>query len=129
MGDSKFIESPLFIMAKHNELGKVGEKIASEYLITKGYTIRELNWRCDKVEIDIVAEINRRLVIVEVKSRSSDYVDPILSIDKKKQHNLVRAANAYINFFDLDREIQFDVITIIGSIDDRSEESRVGKGC
>ncbi|MDD2961971.1 MAG: YraN family protein [Muribaculaceae bacterium] len=102
-------------MALHNEFGKLGEKIAAEYLITKGYTIREQNWSCGKVEIDVVAELHQRLVIVEVKTRSSDYVDPLDSIDKKKQHNLVRAANAYINYWDLDMEVQFDIITIVGT--------------
>lgn len=109
-------------MASHNELGKVGERLAAEYLITKGYTIREINWRCGKVEIDIVAEKNRRLVIVEVKTRSSDYVDPLLAIDTKKQHNLVRAANAYINYCDINMEVQFDIITIVGTIDNYKME-------
>ena len=104
-------------MAQHNDTGSWGEQVATEYLITKGYTIRETDWRCDKVEIDIVAEINRRLVIVEVKTRSADFVDPLMAVDVKKQHNLVRAANAYINYYDLDIDIQFDIITIVGTRD------------
>ena len=104
-------------MAQHNDTGSWGEQVATEYLITKGYTIRETDWRCDKVEIDIVAEINRRLVIVEVKTRSDDFVDPLMAVDVKKQHNLVRAANAYINYYDLDIDIQFDIITIVGTRD------------
>lgn len=102
-------------MALHNELGALGEKIASEYLITLGYTIREVNWRCGKVEIDIVAEHNNRIIIVEVKTRSDNFIDPLMSIDSKKQHNLVRAANAYIHYWNLDREVQFDIIIIIGN--------------
>ena len=105
-------------MARHNELGKLGEKIASEYLLTKGYLIREQNWRCGKVEIDIVAEVNCRLVIVEVKTRTDDFVDPLDAVDAKKQHNLVRAANAYLNYTDLDMDVQFDIITIIGTPED-----------
>lgn len=105
-------------MARHNELGKLGEKIASEYLQTKGYLIREQNWRCGKVEIDIVAEVNCRLVIVEVKTRTDDFADPLDAVDAKKQHNLVRAANAYLNYTDLDMEVQFDIITIIGTPED-----------
>ena len=104
-------------MAQHNDTGSWGEQVATEYLITKGYTIRETDWRCDKVEIDIVAEINRRLVIVEVKTRSDDFVDPLMAVDVKKQHNLVRAANAYINYHDLDFDIQFNIITIVGTRD------------
>ena len=104
-------------MAQHNDTGSWGEQVATEYLITKGYTIRETDWRGDKVEIDIVAEINRRLVIVEVKTRSDGFVDPLMAVDVKKQHNLVRAANAYINYYDLDIDIQFDIITIVGTRD------------
>ena len=104
-------------MAQHNDTGSWGEQVATEYLITKGYTIRETDLRFDKLEIDIVAEINRRLVIVEVKTRSDDFVDPLMAVDVKKQHNLVRAANAYINYYDLDIDIQFDIITIVGTRD------------
>ncbi|MEG2243517.1 MAG: YraN family protein [Muribaculaceae bacterium] len=89
-----------------------------EYLVTKGYTIRETNWRCGKVEIDIVAEKDGRIVIVEVKTRSTDVIYPEDAVDRKKMLNLVRAANAYMNFYDLPHEVQFDIISIIGKIDD-----------
>ncbi|MEF9924604.1 MAG: YraN family protein [Muribaculaceae bacterium] len=105
-------------MAKHNELGQFGEQYAMEYLVTKGYTIRETNWRCGKVEIDIVAEKDGRIVIVEVKTRSTDVIYPEDAVDRKKMLNLVRAANAYMNFYDLPHEVQFDIISIIGKIDD-----------
>lgn len=109
-------------MACHNDLGKIGERIAAEFLITKGYTIREINWRSGKVEIDVVAEINQRLVIVEVKTRSTDYIDPIRAIDNKKRSNLVRAANAYINYWNINMEVQFDIISIIGNTDNYEME-------
>ena len=40
--------------------------MAVEYLIERGYTVRERNWRMNKLELDIVAEKNARLIIVEV---------------------------------------------------------------
>ena len=43
-------------MARHNQLGKAGEKEAVEFLIKQGFTIRETNWRMDKLEIDIIAQ-------------------------------------------------------------------------
>ena len=42
-------------MAQHNQLGKTGEERAAEYLISKGYIIRDINWRSGKMELDIVA--------------------------------------------------------------------------
>ena len=100
-------------MAIHNDIGKTGEQMAVEHLISEGYIIRDVNWRCKKSEIDIVAEKGTRLAIVEVKTRTSDFTDPAEAIDKKKIMNLVRAAREYINRFNLDMEVQFDVISII----------------
>jgi len=52
-------------------LGKRGENIACEYLVSRGYTIIDRNWRCRTGEIDIVARHANTLVVVEVKARSS----------------------------------------------------------
>ena len=58
-------------MARHNELGAVGEDIAAEYLVGKGYAVIERNFRRPYGEIDIVArETSGLLVFVEVKSVS-----------------------------------------------------------
>ncbi|MEG1999332.1 MAG: YraN family protein, partial [Bacteroidales bacterium] len=59
-------------MAHHNNLGKSGEYIAKEYLASKGYAIRDVNWRSGKYELDIVAMDGLQLVVVEVKTRSTD---------------------------------------------------------
>lgn len=102
-------------MARHNEFGKAGEQKALEYLITKGYIIRDTNWRCGRMELDIVAEKGNRIIIVEVKTRTSGIQVPYDAVDGKKIRNLVRAANAYINCFNLPHEVQFDIISLIGS--------------
>ena len=61
-------------MAYHNELGKIGEKLAAEYLINKGYEILAQNFYFDKAEIDIISKKdNNILVVVEVKTRNSDF--------------------------------------------------------
>lgn len=105
-------------MALHNEFGKLGEEKAQEHLIKLGYIIRELNWRSGKVELDIVAEKNNRIVFVEVKSRTSDIILPTEAVNRKKINNLIRAANAYIDFCNINNEIQFDIITLIGTPDE-----------
>lgn len=106
-------------MARHNKLGKEGEQAAREYLISKGYTVRETNWRLGHLEIDIVAQepAANRLHIVEVKTRSQvdTHYDPMQSITPKKINNLVSAANGYIRFYSLPMSVQYDVMIIIGT--------------
>ena len=104
-------------MAQHNQLGKLGEHEAVEFLIKQGFTIRETNWRMDKLEIDIIAqEPGMVLHIVEVKTRSTDeYFDPMRSITRAKKQHMVNSANAYTNYCQLQCEVQYDVIILIGS--------------
>ena len=104
-------------MAQHNLLGKAGENEAVEFLIKQGLTIRETNWRMNKMEIDIIAMGPGMLLhIVEVKTRTSDeYFDPMRAITRAKKRHMVNSANAYINYYGLQCEIQYDVIILIGS--------------
>jgi putative endonuclease len=59
-------------MAEHNDLGILGEQRAQAYLNSKGYRIRHVNWVIGKLELDIVAEKDDWLIVVEVKTRSTD---------------------------------------------------------
>ncbi len=101
-------------MARHNELGKEGEQRALQMLKAKGYTILETNWRNYKVEVDIIATDKDELVIVEVKTRSTDYFgDPEDAVGQAKARNLIRAAEAYIELKDVDMDVRFDIVSII----------------
>lgn len=102
-------------MAQHNELGKLGEKLAADYLIKKGYEILAQNFFYDKAEIDIIAKKDAKtLVVVEVKTRNSDFFgDPQEFVTPSKIKLLVKAANEYIISNDLDLEVRFDIIAVI----------------
>lgn len=101
-------------MAKHNELGELGEDLAVEELEKNGYEIVERNWRYKKAEIDIIARKDEVLAIVEVKTRSSDYFgDPQDFVNTKKIKMLVEAVNEYVNSKDLEVEVRFDIMAII----------------
>jgi putative endonuclease len=100
-------------MAEHNELGKLGEELAVDYLQQNSYDILETNWTYQKAEIDIIAQKENVLAVIEVKTRSStafglpqDFVKP------KKIQLLVKAVNQYIIANDLDVEVRFDIIAI-----------------
>lgn len=102
-------------MARHNLLGKIGEDLAAEYLIKNGYIVRERNWRINKLEVDIIAEKNNRIIIIEVKTRALDtIVNPLDSITPAKIRHMVNVANAYMRFNQLLHEVQFDIITVVG---------------
>ncbi len=100
-------------MAKHNEIGKIGEKIAEEYLLEKKYKILHKNWHYQRKEIDIVAVDKNMIVIIEVKTRTSTYYNlPSQTVTLQKQKFLINTANAYVNTFNIDLEIRFDIISV-----------------
>ena len=101
-------------MAEHNELGKKGEELAIDFLIKKGYTIRDKNYRYLKAEVDIIAQKEDILAIVEVKTRSSrDFGLPQDFVNQKKIKLLVMATDHYVISKDLDVNVRFDIIAII----------------
>jgi len=101
-------------MGKHNEFGKEGEKIATNYLLKKGYKVCYKNYRYLKAEIDIIARKEGILAIVEVRSRSSDFIENIAeTVTPKKIKLLVMAADNYVTEANLDVEVRFDIITIL----------------
>lgn len=101
-------------LARHNDLGKWGERIAVELLVSKGYAIKETNWRMNKLEVDIIAMKADRIVFVEVKTRSSSVVDPLMAIDRTRINHLCRAAAGYIRAYNIPHEYQFDIIIVVG---------------
>jgi putative endonuclease len=101
-------------MAEHNDFGKLGEELAVNYLIEKGYDILERNWRNIHKEIDIIARDGKDLVVVEVKTRQSDENgEPDMAVTRQKQTRLISAANAYLFQNKLDINTRFDIISII----------------
>ncbi|CAZ96259.1 YraN family protein [Zobellia galactanivorans] len=101
-------------MGKHNEFGKEGEQLAVDFLVDKGYRILHRNYRYLKAEVDIIAQKDEILAIVEVRARSNDQIIPIAeTITPGKIKLLVSAADHYATENDLDVEVRFDVITIL----------------
>lgn len=101
-------------MADHNELGNKGEELAVAYLIEQGYKINARNYRYDKAEVDIIAQKDDVLAIVEVKTRSTDdFGNPQDFVKQKQIKNLVKAVDAYILEEQLDLEVRFDIMAIV----------------
>lgn len=101
-------------MARHNELGKMGEDEAARYLKSVGYKIRSRNWKFYGYEIDIVAETDKFIVFVEVKTRTSkQFGNPEDFVGNARMKRMVDAAHHYLIEFDIDKDSRFDIIGIV----------------
>ena len=101
-------------MAYHNETGKLGEQIAEQYLLDKGWTIAARNYRSGKGEIDLIAWASPELLVfIEVKTRSSEaFGPPEISVDEKKADLMARLANHYMAAIGYEWAIRFDIIAV-----------------
>lgn len=101
-------------VAEHNDLGNLAEELAASFLEEKGYKILVKNFRYQKGEIDIIAEFNNEIIIVEVKARGSDiFMEPQEAVTKKKIKSLVMVADFFMKDRNLDQEVRFDIIAVL----------------
>ena len=73
-------------------IGKKGEDLSAEYLLSQGYQILSRNYRFKKSEIDLICRHQELLVFVEVKSRTSvkfGYPESFISV--QQQEAIIRA--------------------------------------
>lgn len=98
------------------QLGKLGEDVAQQYLEKKGYRILCRNFRCRAGEIDIIASKGNSLHFIEVKTRQTDqFGHPAESITGKKKSHMKAAAYSYLSMgpgAGLHYEIQLDAVEI-----------------
>ena len=66
-------------------------------------------------DLDIVAIDNGTLVIVEVKTRKNEqFADADEAVTVQKVRSLSIAANAYVKRYNINLDIRFDIITVVG---------------
>jgi putative endonuclease len=101
-------------MATHNDFGKIAEDLAAEYLQKNGYKVLIRNFRFQKAEIDIIAEKENLIIIIEVKARSTDaFMLPQEAVTKTKIKSIVTVANHYLEEFNRNNEVRFDIISVL----------------
>lgn len=100
-----------------NITGTAGETAACDFLVQNSYTILHRNYRVGHEEIDIIAENDKYIVFVEVKTRTkvvhSAYGRPASAVTAKKRAHLARAAGAYIKSHKSSKFYRFDVIEVL----------------
>lgn len=100
-------------MAHHNNTGQLGEKMAEEYLLKKGFIILQKNWRHSHWEVDVIASLGDTLHFIEVKTRrTGKFGFPEDDVTKKKMENLINASEEYLLLHPQWKQIQFDILSI-----------------
>lgn len=100
-------------MGKHNETGTRGERIAEEYLVSKGFSILHRNWRAQHKEIDLIAQDGTELVFVEIKTRSgTGFGYPEESVSPAKQMHVRAGAEIFMDRNPSYSTARFDVVSI-----------------
>ena len=101
-------------MAKHLEIGKMGEQEAVRFLKKKNYKIVDLNFSCKTGEIDIIAYHQDTIVFVEVKTRKNNaFGTPGQAVNKSKQARLIKTALYYLQSKNKYNEnIRFDIVEV-----------------
>lgn len=95
-------------------LGNWGEEVARDYLLERGFSLLERNWRCLEGEIDLIVEKDARLRFVEVRTRSTDaFGSPEESLTPEKMDRLQASGWRYLESAGrLNEDFQFDLIAV-----------------
>ncbi len=84
-------------MNYNQKIGKFGERLACDYLIRKGYKILNKNIKLSYQEIDIIAQKNKIIIFIEVKTRTSyKFGAANDTFSSQKMKNLHKAVENYI---------------------------------
>jgi putative endonuclease len=104
--------------AKSNKrcLGSLGEQAAVDFLKENGFIILARNYRVGRLgEIDIISLESEYICFIEVKTRTGmAFGLPCEAVNKKKQQNIMRLAQIYINDKKLiNKPVRFDIVEVI----------------
>ncbi len=96
-------------------LGALGERLAEEWLTTRGWTILERRYRAGHRDLDLVIRRGRTVAFVEVKTRRGEgFGAPAGAVDWRKQRQMARSAQVWLDRHgEWDVEYRFDVIGIV----------------
>ncbi len=119
-------------MAKHNEIGSLGEKVACEFLESKGHRVVTTNYRKKYGEVDIITLRKGIVHFVEVKSVShgtehgsggEGSFRPEENVHPQKVKRLLRTIESYLLENNIDSEWQFDVVAVY--LDEKTKTAKI----
>lgn len=99
---------------KNTTKGAIAEEIAHNFLINKGLTPIDRNYRTAYGEIDLIMNDQKIFVFIEVRYRSYDYFGSATeSITKSKQNRIIKTAQHFIMSHRVSNAIRFDVVAVV----------------
>ena len=99
---------------KQKSLGALGERLALKFLKNKGYRFIESNFRSTFGEIDLIFQDKKTLVLVEVKTRFSDfYGKPEEAITPRKINTIIKTGEYFSLINKFTGEMRVDVVAIM----------------
>lgn len=99
------------------EFGKKSESLATQEYVRRGYAILERNWRLGKIEIDIIAQKEDVVAIVEVKARRTTEEDALSAVGYDKRKRMIRAADYYLRSLPGNCQYRFDIVACTGTLE------------
>jgi putative endonuclease len=130
---------PKVFTSETQKTGEIGENIAVKFLMKQGFTILERNYTKKWGEIDVIAEKDKKIYFVEVKSvaretlprvnhETMDEYRPEDNMHEWKQKRLSRTIQTYILHKKLEnREWQVDLLVVYLSLKDKKAKVKVVK--
>lgn len=97
------------------EFGLIAEEKVAEEYIKKGYTILDRRWKLGHTEIDIIAQRDNEIIIIEVKARSGNDEDALSAVTFDKRRRMVKAADSYLRRLKGEYNYRFDIVACTGS--------------
>lgn len=100
------------------EIGRLGEDVAEEFFLSKGYSVIARNLHLSHLEVDLIVEDSEFLVFVEVKARtcaypgSSRYGRPAAAVNAKKRARIAAAAEEYLRLHPTEKQPRIDVLEV-----------------
>ena len=101
-------------MSLHNDVGKIGEDLARDFLEKNGYKVLEQNYKTKYSEIDLVSKKGKDLVFIEVRTKiGENFGTPEDTLNNKKMNKVRFNALSYAAFKKWQGQIKIDAICIV----------------
>lgn len=120
-------------MAEHNEIGKIGEKIAKTFLMKHDFSVLETNYRTRYGEIDIIARKDSKIRFIEVKSIKVRNLSETEGLNVQPEDNLTHAkwskfvisTETYLKHKNISKETKWQIDLACVYINTETREGRV----
>jgi putative endonuclease len=113
-------------ITKKREVGILGERIATNFLIKKGFSIKERNYLKKWGEIDIIAEKDNVLHFIEVKSVTHETGHlPEENVHPWKQKRMARTIQTYLLEKRVPEETEWEIDIMAVFLDLKTRKAKI----